>query len=260
MNKLRGLQQLLLSSVMLLCSMHALAQNVANRVERFAALPDWTGIWVLDGAGGMIDIDGYPRGRNGLQEWDLMGFNAPYIPEVRERFTRELPAIMQRSGQITTQTWGYPLMMQSPTPLQFLITPEETLILNFYREARHIYTDGRALPDAADRWPVPWGESIGHWEGDTLVIETVSVKQPGMFNIKLPLLSENAHYTERLRKVAPNRIESEFTIVDPETLSAPWTVKLAYRRETSFDRMFHLDADNDRTSFDGGTLDLLPPE
>lgn len=252
----RCLHTAAVSLLMLLGAGSALAQQAATRAERFAQLPDWTGIWVIEG-GGEIDVDGYPR-RRSLEDWTLMGVNAPYTPAVRARFTRELPAIMELAGKLKAQGWGFPIMMQAATPLQFLITPEETLILNFYREARHVYTDGRALPKEEDRWAMPWGESIGHWEGATLVIDTVSVQQPGIFNIHLPLLSENARYVERLRMTAPDRIESEFTVHDPATLTEPWVVRLAYVRATGYDRMFHMDFDNDRTALEGESLTIQP--
>jgi hypothetical protein len=240
------------------CASHA--QDAEARAEIFARLPDWRGIWVIDGPGGEIGVSGYPQ-RNSLADWTLMGFNAPYNAETRARFERELPGIMAFSATVTTQAWGYPLMMQTATPLQFLITPEETLILNFYREARHIYTDGRALPAEEDRWPGPWGESVGHWEGDTLVIETVSVQQPGIFNIRLPLLSEQARYVERLRMTAPGRVESEFTVHDPATLTEPWVIELAYKLAEGMDRMFHMPFDNDRTEAeDSGAFTIATPD
>jgi ATP-dependent DNA helicase DinG len=113
------------------------------------------------------------------------------------------------------------MMMDSGAPLQFHITPEETLILNMYREVRHIYTDGRPLAPEADRWVTTWGESIGHWEGDTLVIETVGVRYPPDFFQLAPPLSEKARYMERIRRTGPDTMEAEVTIEDPETLIEP---------------------------------------
>jgi hypothetical protein len=245
------------SLLLCLAATPLLAQTADERAARFAALPDWSGIWVIAGDGGDIDVDGYGK-RTGLQDWTILGFAAPYLPEVRARFERELPEILALSGRLKAQGWGFPIMMETATPLQFLITPEETLILNFYREARHVYTDGRALPPAEDRWPVPWGESAGHWEGDTLVVETVSVQQPGIFNIHLPLLSEEARYVERIRKTGPDRIESEMTIHDPATLAAPWVLNFVYERAAGFDRMFHMEFENDRTLIGEDGLSLTP--
>jgi len=98
-------------------------------------------------------------------------------------------------------------MMDGAPPLQFVVTPEETLIFNTYRDLRHIYTDGRAHPPEEDRWPTTWGDSVGRWEGDTLVIDTVSVREPNKYFGISVWLSDGAHYTERLRMTSPDRIE-----------------------------------------------------
>lgn len=148
--------------------------------------------------------------------------------------------------------WGFPLMMQAPPPLQFLVTPEETLILNSYRDVRRIYTDGRPRPPEEDRWPpTTWGDSIGHWEGDTLVIETIDVREPReYFGLSMPFTAQ-ARYTERLRRSGPDRIEGEMVIEDPAILTQPMTVPLAYRRETAVDRLVLDTFGEDRTGFDG---------
>jgi hypothetical protein len=98
----------------------------------------------------------------------------------------------------------------------------------------------------------------GHWEGDTLVIETEAVQQPGLFIIQLPMLSEDARFTERLRMTGPDRIESEFTIDDPATLTQPWVVNLAYKRAIYMDRMFHNEFDNDRTLVTDDDYTIVP--
>ena len=88
-------------------------------------------------------------------------------------------------------------------------------------------------------------------EGDTLVIDTLGVERP-TGGLSLPLVSEQARYVERLRKTAPDRIESEVAVTDPATLSQPWVIKLAYVRAPAMDRMFHNLFDNDRDSVSGG--------
>src|SRR4029078_6282042 len=92
--------------------------------------------------------------------------------------------------------WGYPMMMDAATPFQVMITPEETMIVNAYGEVRHISTDGRALPAAEDMWPTVWGTSIGHWEGNTLVIETVQVQMPYTYFHGAPAVCEEARYIQ----------------------------------------------------------------
>jgi hypothetical protein len=66
--------------------------------------------------------------------------------------------------------------MNQPYPMEFLLTPGQvTIVIEAYSQVRHIYTDGRPLP--ADPDPLFYGTSVGHWEDDTLVVETVGLAQ-----------------------------------------------------------------------------------
>ncbi|MCU1340138.1 MAG: hypothetical protein JWO19_5719, partial [Bryobacterales bacterium] len=67
---------------------------------------------------------------------------------------------------------GLPAIMNQPYPMEILLTPGKvTIVVEAYTQVRHIYTDGRPLP--ADPDPLFYGTSVGHWEDDTLVVETV---------------------------------------------------------------------------------------
>jgi len=234
---------------------------VDPRVAKFAQLPDWSGIWVSAEPIGKIGISGYPVVMDDpFNQWKVLGVNAPFNESGKAALEQFL-VLAAKAGQTekSSSGWSFPQMMEAPTPLQFTITPEETVIVNFYRDVRHIYTDGRDHPAEQDRWPTPWGDSVGHWEGDTLVIDTLAVERPTT-GLELPLLSEQARYVERLRKTAPDRIESEVTVTDPATLAEPWIFKLAYSRAPAMDRMFHNLFDNDRDVVSGDTLTIAPPK
>jgi hypothetical protein len=220
-------------------------------------LPDWSGIWVAEDT--EIDISGYPRVGEGMNI-DLLANTAPWTEAQKAKLAVELPRIMAADATRRGQGWGYPLMMEGIAPLQFLVTPRETLILNFYRDLRHVYTDGRALPAAEDRWPVPWGETVGHWEGDTLVMETVSVRNGSVLPLPLPALTADARFTERLRKTGPDRMELTMTIEDPAVLAQPWMLTFGYKRAEGLDRLVHDVIDNDRSAVEGNSLTIAPPK
>jgi hypothetical protein len=231
-------------------------QAQADPAPAAEALPDWRGIWFTEGA--VPDINGLPRfGAAGSQgAYPLLNLTAaPWNDNGRAR----LQAMISSQGDDKAPGWGYPMMMSGSAPLQFLITPDETLILNIYRDLRHVYTDGRPLPPDEDRWPTVWGEAVGHWEGDTLVIETVSVEEPLKYFFATPPISANARYIERIRKVGPDRIENEMTIEDPDTLAAPWIVKIAYVRAEGLDRLIHEAFTNDRSEVENGVFTIEPP-
>ncbi|HEX5048387.1 MAG TPA: hypothetical protein VFX89_14820 [Gammaproteobacteria bacterium] len=218
---------------------------------RAQSLPDWNGIWI--GEGLAAEISGFP-GRNA--PYKLLGNDAPWNEQgqARVQASRAVQSDKKANG------WGFPLMMNSAAPLQFLITPRETLIINIYRDVRHVYTDGRKHPAEEDRWPTTWGDSVGRWEGETLVIDTVSVRKPDRYFFSNPPLSEQAHYVERLRMTGKDRIESVITIEDPLTLSKPWVVNLVYERAKGLDRLIHDDYDNDRSEVENGVFTIAPPK
>ena len=226
-----------------------------SRVAQFAALPNWSGIWLAEGL--EPGIDGFSMSR--VPAFLAVAPGIPWNETTAALLQAELAANPGLQVE-PAEGWGYPLMMDGAPPLQFVITPEETLIFNTYRDLRHIYTDGRPHPPEEDRWPTTWGDSVGHWEGDTLVIDTVSVREPNKYFGVSAWLSDQAHYTERLRMAAPDRIEGEMTIVDPATLSGPWVVKLNYTRAAGWDRLLHDSYDNDRTGFDGDFYTIEAPQ
>ena len=231
------------------------------RVEKFAQLAYWPGYWVSEATAG-TPISGIAFRSNDpaaeqaapLDTVAIWANNAPWNEEGRRRVAEAMATQGGRKGL----GWGYPLMMNSSTPLQFVITPEEVLIVNAYNETRHVYTDGRGHPPLEDLWPTVTGNSIGHWEGDTLVIETIMVTNPNVFFQGGPPLSEEARYIERIR-LDGDKLRNEMTIEDQVTLSAPWKANLSWVRDTGFDRMIQVDWNNDRTGTDGDTNTIEPP-
>jgi hypothetical protein len=225
------------------------------RVEAFAKLPYWPGYWVSEQYANTT-IGGFsgPRPEGAPPIMRLNGFDAPWNEEGKRR---QAEAAKLRPGR-KAMGWGYPMMMDAATPVQFMITPEEVLIVNAYGETRHIYTDGRPMPAAEDMWPTVWGTSIGHWDGDTLVVETVQVQMPFTYFHGAPSLSEEAVYRERIR-LEGDQIVTDYVIEDPVTLSAPWKVTIRLMREEAFDRMVQMDFSNDRTGVEGGVNTIEPP-
>lgn len=226
-------------------------------------VPDWPGVWFPGEAA--ADISGFgplpaveetiPPAMMDKIPVPLVGGDVPWTAEGRRRVADMWANFAGRKSQ----GWGYPMMMAGNAPLEFLIAPGETLIINQYRDVRHIYTDGRPLPASEDRWPTVWGESVGHWEGDMLVIETVSVRDPVSYFFYSPPFSTSARYTERYRMTGPSRIEGEMTIEDPVTLERPWTVKLSFSRADGLDRLVHDDFTNDRSESENGGFSIRPP-
>jgi hypothetical protein len=110
-------------------------------------------------------------------------------------------------------------------PRKFIQTPEEIVILYEASSGiRQIFTDGRPLPSDD---PQPWfyGYSVGHWEGDTLVVETTGFRDDGWLDIIGSPLTEKAKVTERFRRPTFGRMEIDITVDDPKAYTKPWTVR-----------------------------------
>jgi hypothetical protein len=114
--------------------------------------------------------------------------------------------------------------------------------LEMIHDSRIIPTDGRAhQPSAVKSW---MGNSVGHWEGNTLVIETDNI-QPGAAPINMATMaglpnnvvpmSDEAHVTERLTMTGPDSIEYEMTFSDPTVFTAPWTVRMPWKRNQDYE-------------------------
>jgi hypothetical protein len=124
-----------------------------------------------------------------------------------------------------------PGVMGQPYPYEFLMTPGKvTIIGEAYMQVRHIFTDGRPLP--ADPDPTFNGTSVGKWEGDTLVIDSIGFKDERVW------IDENAnphsdalHVVERYTRTGPDQLLYEATIEDPKVFTRPWKMSMPlYRR------------------------------
>jgi hypothetical protein len=199
----------------------------------------------------------------------LMG-NPPYKAEWEQKYERARSELHREArpaaSPIKVCRLGFPTVLDSPTPegmFQAPVTPEETLFLFRDGEVRQIYTDGRSHPKPEDLWPTEMGDSIGHWEGTTLAIDTIARTAgsiaPGAFWVAADL-SEQAHFTERLRSIDDNMLQDDLTIEDPLRFARPWHVSIRYKRVTDVDRMIPSNCtENDRNPIVNGKLTIAPP-
>jgi hypothetical protein len=93
---------------------------------------------------------------------------------------------------------------------------------------RNIFTDGRPLP-ANDPQPWWYGYSVGKYEGDTLVVETIGLRDDGWLDVNGAPFTSAATITERFRRPAYGRIEIDVTVEDAKAYTRPWTVRVNWR-------------------------------
>jgi hypothetical protein len=122
---------------------------------------------------------------------------------------------------------GVPRADVVPYPFKILTLPGVTLILyEAVQSYRQIFTDGRPLPK--DPNPTWMGYSIGHWEGDTLVVETSGFNDHGWIDNFGHPATESLRVTERFRRKDFGHMDIEITVNDPKAYTKPWTVKLPF--------------------------------
>jgi hypothetical protein len=123
---------------------------------------------------------------------------------------------------------GVPAYMLFGGPFYFVQTPKEVLILfEGDQQVRHIYLDA---PHSANPKPTWYGESVGHYEGDTLVVDTIGLNAKTFVDNYRTPHTEKLHVTERWKKADDgNTLEVAMTIDDPDTYNQPWQALRRYR-------------------------------
>jgi hypothetical protein len=124
---------------------------------------------------------------------------------------------------------GVPAVLLGGGPYYFVQTPKEVaIIVQGDHQVRHVYMD---VPHSANPKPSWYGESVGHYEGDTLVIDTIGQSTKTFVdNFRTPH-TEKLHVVERWRMVDDGKqIEVHITVDDPDTYNQPWQATRAFRR------------------------------
>jgi hypothetical protein len=112
-------------------------------------------------------------------------------------------------------------------PWKIVQTPGLTIILfENFTDFRQIFTDGRSFPD--ERHPTWFGYSVGKWEGDAFVVDTVGFNGKTWLDDGGHPASEEMHTTERLRRKDFGHLEVEFTFNDPKAYTRPWSVTVPF--------------------------------
>jgi hypothetical protein len=149
----------------------------------------------------------------------------PFTPWGKEELARRVADNSKDNPEAHCLPMGIMQFHTQGFPRKFIQTPDEIVILYEASSGiRQIYTDGRPLPTDD---PQPWfyGYSVGHWDGDTLVVETTGFRDDGWLDIIGSPLTEKAKITERFRRPAFGRMEIDITVDDPKAYTKPWTVR-----------------------------------
>jgi len=223
---------------------------VAADWATLARLPDLTGVWEAPTVG---------RGGRGLAG------GPPDVPQLTPAYAAKKRELDARNFDDTEAAnclpTGMPAIMGHPYPYEFLLTPGKvTIVSEAYMQVRHIYTDGRALP--ADPDPTFDGTSIGRWDRDTLIVETIGFSPLTTIARNTPH-SDKMRITERFRLTGPDTMSIETTVIDPEALAKPWTTTRTLVRHREWTIREYICEENNRNFLDaqgkaGVKLDARP--
>jgi hypothetical protein len=137
---------------------------------------------------------------------------------------------------------------EHPQPRKIIQTPAVIVILyEGNAGVRQIFLDGRRLP-ANDPQPWWYGYSVGHWDGDTLVVETSGFRDGGWLDIYGSPLTDAAKLTERFQRLSYGTLRIDVTIDDPKAYTRPFTVRVNQKITVDHELIEFICAENERST------------
>ena len=222
-----------------------------NFCEAQSAHPDFNGVWrpYRGGRGADPKIAPPPASPLALKPAYAKADEARRAAEAEANKRGEPIA----SQAVSCVPYGMPAMMSVVSyPVEITQTPKQlTIVTEAFNEVRRVFIGKPQLP-IDDVPPGFYGRSVGRWDGDTLVIDTVGIKESVKYQ-NIPH-SDHMRITERMRLATPDVLHDQITIDDPAVLEKPYTYTLAYRREADYE-MVEFVCENNREYVDekGGT-------
>ena len=218
--------------------------------------PDLSGVWQAEGAPIPELLKLLPGGENGLGEdipakyfinilADYERGQEPLRPEVKAAASS--PATIKDTPSLACLPAGLPLGIMLPSPFKIVQASGLTMMLIEENTTfRQIFTDGRKHP--ADPTPSWYGSSIGRWEGETFVVETVGLNNRSALDAMGHTHSEALRVTERYRRVDVGHMNVQLTLDDPKTFTKPIVVNipLVLRPDTDLIEYYCTENERDR--------------
>ena len=200
------------------------------------AVPDISGLWM----GSAMGIPGEGVASNSGKSADgrppayFSPWPLPYKPTYQKIYDERVARAKQgvQLGDISSKClpFGMPTMIASMNyPNEIVQTPGEVTFLEFGTFPIVVWTDGRQHP--ADLKPSYNGHSIGHWEGDTLIVDTVAIMPTTSLDSHRDPHSGKLHVKWAVRRVAPDTLHVDITLIDDEAFTEPVHMTNIYQRK-----------------------------
>ncbi len=226
-------------AALLLCASTAFAQQKANSNDPAPAniprldddKPDFQGIWMASDLSAAFNIEGQagsfenPAGKTAII--DPKDGKLPYLPGMRDRVADNY-AHRERDPVANCHMHGVPRVMFPPFPFEIVQDGDYfVILLETEHGVRIIPTDGRPHLENYTAWQ---GDSRGHWEGDTLVVDVVGLNGRTWLDQAGNFVGPGTHVTERFQMTGPDTFVYQATVDSPTVFSRPWTVRVPMSR------------------------------
>lgn len=187
-----------------------------------ANMPDWSGLWTRQG-------NPFFDPTQDFSELTTAALKPAAIAELQERRERSAQGI-EYDPISDCSPPGFPRWLAIPFLREFIVTPQQVwLTSETVNNIRRVYTDGRGHPTPEDAYPLWYGDSIGFWQGHTLVIHTSQIRE-NVFHRNDPRHSDQIEVVEIWRKSDDQTILVDVWAYDPVVLDEPWYVQQTYKR------------------------------
>jgi hypothetical protein len=203
--------------------------------DAVAALPDWNGVWGIKNelATGVFDPATAENVHDNIEGADF-GVAAggrehpPYTPEYEKIYTEKVRKAKDNGFNDDYVSFcrpqGFPRWYANPGAWDMILTPKVIFwVMGEQGNIRRIYMDGRKFPTPDTAYPMDQGFSVGHWEGDTLVIETQDM-MAGSYDQSGAPYSDKLHVMERIHMLPSGELQADITLDDPGVLAHTWRV------------------------------------
>jgi hypothetical protein len=266
----------LIAGVLLIAA--AAAAPIYASAQNSQKIPDLSGLWARVAVKGEVTFDpipGEPGGQPIERVWtpgpdieEIVSGNydnpilQPWAREIVKRNTEsEIALVHVHEADDLCWPVGLPQIINLREPVRFIQTKDRVTII-YQRDhlVRRVYLDQKHSPNPKLDW---YGESVGWYEGDTFVIDTIGLKPHPMSkldNYGTPH-TDKLHVTERYRVITDEKgkgLEAKFRVEDPGTFTMPWSGMGIYRPNRE-DQMFEVVcAENQREFDDSSTLHGIP--
>jgi hypothetical protein len=203
-------------------------------LRRVDGKPDLSGYYQSTGGGANYGLERHARdfltpATKGVVI-DPADGTLPYQPWARaERINRELPNRGYDDPTAHCFVPGVPRAIYTPSPFQILQPPGYVVLLFERMSWRIIPLDGRAhIRDNVRLWQ---GDSVGHWEGDILVVETTNLNGKTWLNEVGDVVSHAERVVERFIPTDAEKVTYRATVTDPVVYTGPWTIEIPLTRQ-----------------------------